>query len=340
MVKVSKKSGSTSAYTSGSGLVIGKFMPPHLGHKYLIDFAKNYVEYLTVLVCSIKSEPIPGDLRFSWMKKMFPDVNLINFQYELPQEPSEHPNFWNIWKKHILKEIPNGVDFVFASEDYGWKLAEVLGAKYIPVNHNRDLVPISGTDIRKNPMKNWNYIPDVVRPYFLKRVCIFGPESTGKTTLAKKLAKYFNTVCVTEYARDLLDFNDGKCDYEHIPLIAKGHMASEEALAEQANKVLFSDTDALTTTIWSKALFDKCPEWLYELVENRHYDLYLLMDTDVPWIDDNQRFYKEKEQRKWFMNLCKEGLEKYDRKYIVISGNWEERFRKAVKEVKKIISQA
>lgn len=310
-------------------------MPPHDGHKYLIDFARNYVGDLNVIVCSIKSEDIPGKLRYQWMKESFPDVKMLHLDKEIPQEPKDHPKFWQIWKENIKKLVPGKIDYLFASEDYGWKLAEVLGAQYIPVNHARDIVSVSGTIIRKNPIKYWDYILPAAREYFLKRVCVFGPESTGKTTLAHKLAKHFKTVTANEYARDLLNFYDGKCDYEHIDLIAKGHYASEEALARQANKILFSDTDALTTVIWSKILFKKCPRWIEEMSYKREYNLYLLLDIDTPWIKDVQRYLPTK--RKWFLNLCKKELDKRGCKYVVISGSWAERFKKSCAEIKKIL---
>ena len=142
-------------------------------------------------------------------------------------------------------------------------------------------------------MQYWEMLPEVVRPHFLKRVCIFGPESTGKSTLARKLAQKFNTVYVREFARPLLDAQAGECFPENIPQIARGQVASEDALSQQANRVLICDTDVLTTTIWSDVLFGHTPDWVRELADARRYDLYLLNDVDVPWIDDGQRFFKE-----------------------------------------------
>ncbi|EKD93367.1 MAG: AsnC-family transcriptional regulator NadR [uncultured bacterium] len=272
------------------------------------------------------------------MKALFPTTNVVHVTDENPQEPHEHPDFWAIWKNTILRAMPEGVDYVFASEEYGWELARILNARYIPVNHSRDLVPVSATKIRKNPMKYWDFIPPPVRPYFVKRVCILGPESTGKSTLTRKLAEHFNTVFVSEYARDLLDFKNGQCDYEDIPLIAKGHFASEEALVPHANRVIFCDTDALTTTIWSKALFKRCPEEVESLAKRKNYDLYLLMDIDVPWVNDNQRFLGNPEQRQWFMELCRTALEKHQKTYTLISGNWDERFQKAVRAVSSLLT--
>ncbi len=317
-------------------MILGKFMPPHLGHQYLIDFAHSYVEQLTVLVCSLRAEPIPGELRCAWVREIFPDVNVVHVTDENPQEPHEHPDFWQIWHESIRRVLPEGPDFVFASEDYGWKLAKILGARYIPVDHARELVPVSGAEVRANPLQHWAYLPGCVRPYFLRRVCVFGPESTGKSTLARRLAAHYETACVSEYARGLLNFKDGRCDPEDIPLIARGQIASEDALARQANRVLFCDTDLLTTTIWSDVLFGSCPEWIQEEADRRTYDLYLLADIDVPWISDGQRYLPQ--ERESFFARCVRVLESRGRRYVKISGSWEERFAQACREVDRLLA--
>lgn len=316
-----------------TGLVLGKFLPPHSGHQYLVDFARNYVDDLTIVLGVRPTDSIPGKLRQAWLQSMFPQANLVTVIDKNPHE--SHPQFWQIWERTLREALPRIPNYFFASEDYGWKLSEILGMKYVPVNHSRSLVPVSATMIRSSPMKFWQYIPAVVRPYFVKRICVFGPESTGKTTLTKKLAKHFHTVFADEYARGLLDFKNGDVVYSDIEKIARGHRASEEALAMQANKILFSDTDIITTKIWSEVLFKKCPSWIDKEIENRKYDLYLLLDVDVPWVQDSQRYLPEK--RKWFLNLCIKELRKRKRKYVLISGNWEQRFKKSVQEVKKIL---
>src|SRR6185295_5883904 len=123
-----------------------------------------------------------------------------------------HPEFWSIWERLIRKYVPSGPDFVFASESYGHRLAEVLGAKFIPVDESRTMIDASGTRIRQDPMAHWDDLPECVRPYYVRRVCVFGPESTGKSTLARDLARRLGTVHVAEFARGLLDSRQGRCD--------------------------------------------------------------------------------------------------------------------------------
>src|SRR5574337_1823762 len=112
-----------------TGFILGKFMPIHRGHMYLIEYAKQYVDHLTVLVCSLEREPIPGQLRYGWVKELFPDVNVEHFTEDVPQYPEEHPDFWNIWLGVVRRYVPTGPDYVFTSETYGDRLAEILGAR-------------------------------------------------------------------------------------------------------------------------------------------------------------------------------------------------------------------
>jgi len=318
-------------------MILGKFMPPHRGHRYLVDFARSYVQHLTVLVCSIESEPIPGELRFAWVRELFPYVEVLHVTDENPQEPVDHPDFWRIWRETIARAMPRLPGCVFTSESYGEKLAEVLGARHVLVDPGRELVPISASRIREDPLGNWRYIPECVRPYFARRVCIFGPESTGKSTLVRDLARHYDTVFAGEYARPLLAPKDGVCHPEDIPLIARGQAASEDALMRQANRVLFCDTDLLTTTIWSEVLFGDCPEWIRAEAERREYDLYLLTDIDVPWVDDAQRYLPN--EREAFMESCVLALESRGRPYRRIRGSWDARMESACAAVDELLDR-
>jgi len=318
-------------------MVLGKFLPPHLGHVYLVEFARNYVDRLTVVVGTLRSEPIPGELRFRWMRELFPDVNVVHLTDENPQEPKEHPDFWRIWHDSLMHILPGRPDFVFASEDYGWKLAEVLGARFVPVDRARSVIPVSGTAVRRDPLGNWQYLPRCVRPYFVKRVCVFGPESTGKSTLTQQLAEHFQTVAVPEYARTLQEAQNGDLTPDDIPRIARGQIASEEALACAANRVLICDTDVLTTTIWSDVLYGMCPPWIRDAAERRTYDLYLLTDVDVPWVADPLRYLPE--NRHDFLALCEQSLRDRGRPYVKLSGDWERRFRDACRAVEQLLER-
>jgi NadR type nicotinamide-nucleotide adenylyltransferase len=320
---------------AGHGLILGKFLPPHAGHQHLVHFAQHFVNRLTVLVCTLAREPIPGHLRYEWMRELFPAVRVIHITDDLPQEPAEHPQFWDIWREVVLQAAGEPIDYIFASEDYGYRLAAEVGAKFVPVDPSRELVSVSGTSIRQNPLAHWQYLPECVRPYYVKRVCLFGPESTGKSTLARDLAAHFQTVHVSEFARGLLDPKQGVCDATDIPLIARGQAAAEDALARRAHRVLFCDTDLLTTTIWSDVLFGDCPAWIRAAADERRYDLTLLLDIDVPWVDDAQRYLPH--AREAFFARCESALKSRGRPYCILRGSWSERWEQACVAVRRLL---
>ena len=328
-----------------SGLVFGKFMPLHEGHVYLMNFAQASCERLTILVCTLPAEPIPGELRYQWVKEMFPNANVVHHNVVIPQYPNEHPDFWNIWKNSIETFCPGEkFDALFGSEDYGWKMAQTMGITYIPVNTTRNLVPVSATKIRNNPMKYWKFIPTPVKPYFVKRVRIVGPESTGKTTLAKILAEKFDTLYVDEYARKIFDeyvahngYKPGEFRYDDFPTIARGQRATENALARIANRVLFCDTDLTTTVYWNEFFFKRCQPWIRKEAGKQKYDLTLLLSPDVSYTEDAQRVMPNIVERKEYFNWWKRTLEERNDPFIVISGSWQVRIKTAVTVVAKLL---
>ncbi|YCM46196.1 AAA family ATPase [Verrucomicrobiaceae bacterium 227] len=319
------------------GLLLGKFLPPHRGHVYLADFARHYVDHLTIVVGTIPSEPIPGDLRYQWMRELFPSCNVVHLDKDLPQEPSEHPDFWDIWQRELLEIAPCPPDILFASETYGHKLSEVLGARFIPVDPDRSIMPISGTAVRENPYDHWDLIPPNVRTHYLKRICVFGPESTGKSTLTSDLAQHFKTRGVPEYARTYLEQLGNELQIEKLLDIARGQCASEDAIAPSANKLLITDTDALLTTVWSQFLYQQCDPQLEELAKSRDSDLYLLTDVDVPWVEDPVRYLPS--DRSNFHALCETTLKENGKDFVKLSGSWEKRFKTAVEAIEALFKK-
>ena len=166
-----------------TGLVLGKFLPLHRGHMHLIDEARRQANHVTVLVGTLAAEPIPGVLRYRWMQELYPDLNVQHLTDENPQYPHEHPDFWAIWTRSIRRFIPTGPDAVFSSEAYGDTLAACLGAEHVLVDLDRTTVPVSGTAIRADPYRYWDFLPACVRSYFVKKVALIGPEATKKKTL-------------------------------------------------------------------------------------------------------------------------------------------------------------
>ena len=319
------------------GLVIGKFLPPHLGHKYLIDFAAGYADTVTVLVCTLSKQPIPGRLRFEWMRRSFGSVQVLHHTAELPEEPEDASSpgaFWTAWRDSILSLVSTPIDYVFASEPYGVTLAEVLGARFVPCDPNRELVPVSGTAIRADFAPEWEYILPAARPYFVRRIAILGPESSGKSVLAQKLALRYGTRCAAEYARTYLDAIPSEITPDVMAAIVRGHRASEDALAEQCSGgLLFCDTDAVTTKLWSRFFLGTVPPEVEQQVSEARYALSLVTRPTRAWVEDPQRFQPSYADREKFSNDCLAELTRLQRPFVVLGGTWEERTEQATAAV-------
>lgn len=313
------------------GFILGKFLPPHKGHLYLIQSALEQCEELTVLVCTILKEPIPGVLRYQWMKELVPHAKIIHVTDEVPSYPSEHSDFWTIWTYLLKREIDPDTEVFFSSEDYGDEVAARLGMQHVMVDKARQAVPVSASAIRKDPYKNWNHIPDVVKPHYLKRIVLTGPESSGKTTMAKLLAEHYKTEWVEEYGREYYVVKEGKLVLEDISEIGKGQVKLEDEVAKKANKFLFCDTDLIVTQIWSEIYFKQCPQDIIEMNKLRKYDMFLLMDIDISWEDDGTREFPE--LRHWHFNRLKEELEKRKLNYKIIKGSGQDRIDSCIETI-------
>jgi HTH-type transcriptional repressor of NAD biosynthesis genes len=305
------------------GFVLGKFLPPHKGHQFLIDSALKYVEDLTILVCTIQKEPIPGILRYQWMRELYPTLNVKHVTDEVPSYPHEHPDFQNIWTHLLQRETDPDTEVFFSSEDYGFEVAEWLNINHILIDKNRESIPISASIIRNDPFFNWDFIPNNVRPYFIKKIVLTGPESTGKTMMAKLLAEYYKTSWVEEFGRDYFVKKSGKLEIQDITEIAKGQLNLEDEGVKNANKLLFCDTDLIVTQIWSEIYFKSCPKEVFDMNSNRNYDLHLLMDIDIPWEDDGTREFPH--LRQWHFDRIKNELESRKLNYKIIKGNYSQR---------------
>ena len=307
--------------------MLGKFMPPHVGHVHLCEVARAMTDELWIVVASLAREPIPGAQRAAWMRELVPGARVFHLQTELPQEPAEHPAFWQLWRDSLLGILPRAPDRVFTSDAYGKQLAAELGAIWIPVDPDRTVFATSGSAIRRDPLASWSALPRCVRPYFVKRVSVFGPESTGKSTLATALARELGTIAVPEFARGYLEAQGGVLAREDLDLICEGQIALEDRLAFEARRVLFCDTDPLLTVVWAEALFGDASPWLRALAPRRRYDMTLLCDVALPWVDDLVRYLPDDRER--FFARCEEVLREAGRPYAIVRGRGADRLAAA-----------
>lgn len=175
------------------------------------------------------------------------------------------------------------------------------------------------------------------------RVCVVGAESSGTTTLARELARHYNTVWVPEYGRlyteRLRESGINTFSYEwrteEFVHIAEQQQKDEDGLAKKANRVLICDTDALATAIWHQRYLGAWSKEVEQIANRRRYALYLVTDCDIPFEFDGVR--DGQHIRPWMTKRFTEELTKRGLPWILLKGAREERLRKAIAEIDKLL---
>ena len=311
------------------GLVLGKFMPLHKGHLALVEFAVQHCDHLTVLLCYNTSEPISGLQRLQWLEqslRAWPTVTIDSYLYDegaLSSSSAYSEDAAAGWAEVLQERYPDLATF-FSSEAYGDAVARRMGIKHISFNPGRSLLPVSGTAIRENPFPYWNYLAEAVQPYFVKKVVLLGSESTGKSTLAERLARHFDTVYVPEMAREVIGHTDS-CTYADLYAIAELQARTITEKLPVANKLLFCDTDLNITKSYARYLFHRELEVEQWIEDASTFDLYLFLETDCPYVQDGTRLTEA--ERAELSASHQAQLQQAGIDFIRIGGDWEQRFR-------------
>jgi len=175
----------------------------------------------------------------------------------------------------------------------------------------------------------------------LKKIVVIGPESTGKSTLCKQLALYYNTHWCPEYAREYLLKHGKNYSYDDLLSIAKGQIESENnisLLIANSSPLLFIDTDMYVMKVWCEFVFGNCHPWILNQIVERKYDLYLLCNVDLPWTKDELREYPDLFTRKKLYSIYKDILINQSTPWAEISGSNDERLKSAVVIVDRLIA--
>jgi NadR type nicotinamide-nucleotide adenylyltransferase len=159
---------------------------------------------------------------------------------------------------------------------------------------------------------------------------VIGPESTGKSTLSEQLAEYYHTAWASEFAREYIDQLRREYVQADLTEIAKGQLHAEDKAAEQANSLLFCDTDLYVIKVWSENKYGTCDRWILEQIAKRKYDLYLLTYIDIPWQEDPQREHPQPTMREYFYNIYKDIMIHAGVPWKDIRGSREQRMQTAI----------
>lgn len=337
------------------GLVVGKFCPLHRGHELLIDSAIQHCDEVVVIsYTNPEFQHCGPDNRERWIAELFPkvlrlvidDVRLQDIcrmrgieRRNIPHNDApddEHRRFVG-WLCCVVLETT--VDAVFTSEDYGDGFAAALtrcfhdqGRQVVPVSHvcvdlPRDTVPICGTDARADPEAQRHFLAPIVYSDLMARIAILGGESSGKTTLAQRLAEHFDTLCVPEYGRALWERREGNLQLDDMLEIAVTQIGREQRLGRDARRWLFCDTTPLTTSFYSHEMFGHVDPAL-ELLTFRGYQHIVVCAPDFEFIQDGTRRGAEfrAQQHRWYLReLQIKGLA-----YFIATGSIEDRLKAVI----------
>lgn len=320
--------------------VFGKFLPFHNGHEALINFALTKCDFLTVLVCCSDKESISAEIRQSWINKTFElskniEVKTYNYsENELPNTSESSKEISKIWSEKFKIIFPE-YNLVITSEDYGNYVASFMGIRHIAFDIPKQLFRVSATTVRNDIFANWKFLPESVRNYFRINVVLLGTESTGKTRLTERLAKHFNCCSVKETGRDLID-NSNSFEFDDLQLVAYEHAKRIESVVLEQSPLIIIDTDIHITKSYANFIFNKTLEVESKIYNSNKADLYLYLNNDVEYVQDGTRL---SESDRNLLDISHRNiLQQHNIDITEITGDWQQRFEKAVTTIKQMIS--
>ncbi len=310
------------------GLILGKFAPLHRGHQLLIETALAEVGHVIVVIYdSPKATPIPLTVRAQWIRRLHPRVEVIE-GWGGPPDTGLTREIMDIQESYILKLLGGrSVTHFYSSEAYGEHMSRALGAVNRIVDEARCRVPVSATRIREDAFRHREFLSPVVYRDLIVNIVFVGAPSSGKTTISQRLASEYQTVWMPEYGREYWMEHqvDRRLTLDQLAEIAEGHISREDDMLLKANRILFTDTNAITTFVFSLSYHGCASERLTRLAEagEKRYDLVFLCDIDIPY-DDTWDRSGEVERRNFQQQIIAD-LKVRRIPYILLSGTIDER---------------
>ena len=328
------------------GMYGGAFNPLHLGHLECMIRAAGLCEELYIVISYRENKTdVPLKVKIRWvyqLTKHLGNIKSIPPEDKLTNKEDYTEDLWKADSEYVKQQIGKPIDVVFCGGDYDassfWNVCYESSELVVFPRDN-----YNSTAIRNDIFGHWDWMPQVVRSYFSKKVLLIGGESSGKSTLTINLANYYNTVYLEEVGRDLSELSgtDVYMLSEDFTRILLEHKAKEMRLMEHTNKVLFEDTDCLITRFFMGFLEDsnlEKNEHLAEAIaELNSYDLILFLEPDVEWVQDGDRSEVIVADRKKYSDMIKEFYTKYGFEYKIVSGDYNSRFDQAVSYVNELL---
>lgn len=310
------------------GLTLGKYAPLHRGHQLVIERGLAEMDEMVVIIYDSPAvTTIPLAVRAGWIRSLYPTVTVIE-AWDGPQEVGYTPALTRAHERYVIETLGvSGITHFYASEPYGEHMSRALGAVDCRVDEGRLQVPISGTAARQDPFGSRAFIDPLVYRDLIANVVFLGAPSTGKTTLARRLAQEFDTQWMPEYGREYWETHqvERRLSPAQLTEIAQGHIQREDALLERSNRYLFTDTNAITTATFARYYHGRVEPELAALADaaGTRYDLVFVCDTDIPYDDTWDR--SGEANREVFQRQVISDLNQRKVPYILLSGSLEER---------------
>ena len=325
------------------GLTLGKYAPLHKGHQLVIETALAEMDEVIIIIYNApETTNIPLNIRSNWLKKIYPQSKVIE-AWDGPTEVGNTPEIKNIHEDYIINKLKiRGITHFYSSEFYGEHMSGALGAVNRLVDPERKITTVSGSQIRANPYAFREYIHPIVYRDLITNIVFLGAPSTGKSTIAEAMAKEFNTVFMPEYGREYWEKHQigRRLSLEQLVEIAEGHLEREEDLISKSNKYIFTDTNAITTFMFSQYYHQSALPRLVELAGQCYsrYDLVFLCDTDIPYDDTWDR--SGDVNRKIFQKQIIGDLQARKLPFTLLSGDLNTRISKVKKILRRFCKYA
>jgi nicotinamide riboside kinase len=324
--------------------VVGRYLPPTTVDEAVLSFAVAMCgdpASLTAIVATRTCDPIDFEARRRLVAELVPTAGIIEASIDqgsgrVEKRGPPPDGLPRSLTREAATRLPGRADALVGPGLEHLALARHLGLDYVPVEVPPGTPPARAASPRS--LADWHARPAEWRARLALPVVIMGPESTGKTTLARDLARHFDTAWVAEYLRVWLDAKGAVCEPADLPFVVAGHRASEAALSRHASRVLFCDTDPLMTAVYSRFYYGELPAWLDEAASARRAGMYLLLDCDVPWVADPQRDMPHR--RAEILDLCRGELDRRGLPWTLIGGSWNQRFESACVVIERVLREA
>lgn len=283
-------------------LVIGKFMPLHKGHLALIDFAASQAENVVVCVTGHTGEPIHLDKRVRWVRENYYN-NQTNFRIcglsydptQLNESSVSDLKSSEAWAEYLKANIDDFVEInvIIGSEQYVKYMADYLGIGYVIYDEKRKNIHISATDIKSDMVRYWDYLAPSVKRSYVRHICICGSESTGKSTVCKRMEEEYNFVTmIPEIGRCLVGKSE-LCESETLKKIFTIHHDLLTAVKnDPPTPIIIWDTDNITTLSYLTFLHAGNKDLIAEVMGDRRpviADKYFFFESNIPFHDDGTR---------------------------------------------------